>query len=560
MRRGVPFPLFSDADRHAAVQAGHSIESTPAGRAIVARIIEKTSVALICYLSRTGGRHSAEHPGRYVTRAIRSDLSKQVGADNGYRLKAVSACPNCLASGLHKTLLVEYGPHMFSCPHCRDNAVTAGFATTNNPLDTEATERHRLFSKFECFSGITCVCPNALCKGKFIPIEFGEGMTEEIVSSILAKFRPVRGIVSFKEPPEELDTLSFKCPFCSQVFTPLAARRAGTGFKDKGGLLTGVPSVLVWEKTTHDVDDSEEATNRTPDMAIGMENSIAVRQKAALLVEDLLLHQSGFGQSSVSSLLSWYFCSAVLKWIRTHPEDAVRYFFCWSTHNRDLTAREMQKYPGRRTKVFTNVARGEEVSVHQAIFQAWMDELENGMDRFRRLDSGIRSLADLKWFCRQPKYSGGPKSTFRSEVDQRFKIPNRTTVVSLDGGHKPRLARILSIYRLDSGVPDRTYNHVRDIEMCEWHAVRMKRSSVLKPGDKVRVEALVMPGHHTHAPIQRIIRLRTTVLHNTICRILEEEQSGIKDSSYWNERSRSVAAVRSRVEKFGKGVHDGRDA
>ena len=74
-----------------------------------------------------------------------------------------------------------------------------------------------------------------------------------------------------------------------------------------------------------------------------------------------------------------------------------------------------------------------------------------------------------------------------------------------------------------------------DIMSIIWQNIVLDINCGLKKGDSVIVEALIMSGHPTHAPIQRIIRLRTTILKPIIEIIKQEEQFGIRNKEFWND-------------------------
>jgi hypothetical protein len=127
-----------------------------------------------------------------------------------------------------------------------------------------------------------------------------------------------------------------------------------------------------------------------------------------------------------------------------------------------------------------------------------------------------------------------------------MKIANNTNVVNLQSQRfSPRIARVLSIYKVVNNKIDYEYDYKNDIKFCEWQAIQMGDCD-LNPGDTVRVESLIMPGHTTHAPIQRIIRLRIKVLKPLIERIQREEETAERDSEFWKiwknkvQRSRKV--------------------
>jgi hypothetical protein len=57
------------------------------------------------------------------------------------------------------------------------------------------------------------------------------------------------------------------------------------------------------------------------------------------------------------------------------------------------------------------------------------------------------------------------------------------------------------------------------------------------PGDVVKVEAIMMPGHCAHAPIQRILRLRSRTFKDLTDRIIMEEKTNTRNNSFWKKRN-----------------------
>ncbi len=51
---------------------------------------------------------------------------------------------------------------------------------------------------------------------------------------------------------------------------------------------------------------------------------------------------------------------------------------------------------------------------------------------------------------------------------------------------------------------------------------------------------LLMPGHPTHAPIQRILRFRRLTLNDFVVRIREEEKTGVHDFVFWTHWKKQV--------------------
>jgi len=167
----------------------------------------------------------------------------------------------------------------------------------------------------------------------------------------------------------------------------------------------------------------------------------------------------------------------------------------------------------------------------------------------------MRSLEDLIWFCRPPEYNGGPKVSFVATVCDGLRIRDESGLSAVGNAKPPRIARFLSVLR-DTDHGKELVSYIRNYE---WKSVAMSEDSGLKPGDKVKVVALMMPSHHCHAPIQRIIRLRTTLLAPMIRRIRAEEVEGASDIEFWREWQKKAEDAR-KATGIGnqQGAQDGR--
>jgi len=556
IKSGVPFPLFNRNDKSLATKRGISLEETQMGKSIIANIINKSSYALRVYLAgkwRSKRKASLRKPGAYIIEAIRNDLIQQIGMDLGYKLKPVLSCPFCLSSKnkkTYKTPLVEQEPYKFTCPKCSESAINhAMHVKALHEKGEDCSEAESLLKKtktFSYFTGITCICPSDNCSGKFVPIEFANVEKSEI-DNILTYYSPVKGTQAFREPPENFKHVKFTCPYCNIGFIPSKAMELKSGFKNKSGFFTGLPRVLIWKNSEMlDIDSDFSITDKLTAEIFDPDFQIMAKQKLDIIIDALILSLSRANKDTLTGLLSWHFYMAAIKWTLIYWEDAFKYFFGWKNSERRMTACEMLRYPGEVTKKVTKVLRGQEVSIHQSFFKIWMDVLEENIDNFKRM--GIYELKDFKWFCHRPKFSAGPLSTFRSVVNNRNRIPNMSNVSLVAGsGPKPRLARIISIYKVEKGVINRNFNYLSETSVCEWQAVKLKSNTSLKLGDHVRVEAIMLPGHHSHAPIQRILRLRSSVLDNVICRVLKEESTGVRDNEYWDRWNDKVSKAKEKV-------------
>jgi hypothetical protein len=78
-------------------------------------------------------------------------------------------------------------------------------------------------------------------------------------------------------------------------------------------------------------------------------------------------------------------------------------------------------------------------------------------------------------------------------------------------------------------------------------------------GEKVEVSVLLMSGHPTHAPIQRILRLRSSVLRPIVNKIIQEESGEKEFNDFWKFRNVSIQEAYKKVghllslgEEYGK--------
>jgi len=566
VHRGISFPLFSDEDKNFAIKHKIKLENATAGKAIIAKIVAKTAYALDIYLEGKWLDESAtiKKPGGYIIDSIRNEFVRDIGIDLGYKLSSVLACPYCLSNKNinKKTPLIHNGSKQFSCPKCEDLSKSLEYIKQE---DTEIQEKFRGAKKFRNFIGITCICPSEKCTGYFVPINCIDFSMWKVSNETLFKNKiqeigvTVRGLSvpkntqSFVEPPKEILDLQMECPYCYTKFTIGSALKVKSGFKGKSGMFTGLPSITIWEKKcTTSLDQSINEDNNElsqkdsiVDDFFNIEDQILAKQKINILIDELIINMAKINKGPVSGLTTWCFYEATIEWMIKYWKDTAKYFFSWNIKERNMTTKEMELYPGENKKKMTIIPRGQEVSIHQSLFHNWMNILEKHIKDFAKTGSKIQSIKDFGWFCRAPKYTGGPESTFCSIVNSKMRILNQSNITSSQPQRfTPRIARVLSIHKIKNKVVDQSVNYVNGIKFCEWQAIRMEDFSGLKPGDLVKVKVLLMPGHTTHAPIQRIIRLRTMVLSPIIDRIKNEELENKRDIDFWQRRKNLIQKSR----------------
>jgi len=566
IHRSVLFPLFTTQDKRDAKIVG-GIENTTFGKSRIVKVSKKVGSSLEVYLTGKWRAKTSflKKPGGYIIESIKNETIREVGNDLGYKFVSVLACPYCLASNKvisYKTPLVWHSDKQYECPRCKDlekNLLlnVCNLKAQGNFIEAAQTEKlSQKANSFSYFIGVTCICPNDKCEGKFVPLTCVDYSTFDPsrykLSGALKKFSLTKDTQSFKEPPETLYNLPLTCPFCDTNFTPKSALGMKSGFKGKSGHLTGLPSISIWMKREINKLDSwinqdKRSLGTFKDNLTTSEDDpsskIVSAQRLNLLIGEVIIQMSRTNKKSSSGFMTWLFYKAAISWMMRYRRDADRYFFGWSSYQRNMTEKEKARYPGQTTKKMTNTHRGSEAAIHFSFLQEWFKMIENNIHKLHKIDPNTKDLKDLSWFCCRPKFSGGPKITFVSSVDSNGRIANKTRVRSKTSSHTPRMVKIYSIYKTS----DRYYNHVNSVNSYDWQSIRLSKDSILIPGDKVKVEALIMSGHPTHAPIQRIIRLRSMILQSIINRILNEEMTGDSDSLFWDSWRKRAELARNKT-------------
>jgi hypothetical protein len=562
IHRGIPFPLFTDEDK----KSGIKLEYTSTGKAIIAKIISKVSYALNIYLQGKWYEKTKtiKQPGGYIIDSVKNDLVRDVGSILGFKLKVVLACPYCMSTrSKHdkKTPLIEHGSRGYSCNKCKELCINLNFQLQNEKDEAKIkkiVDKLKKIKIFEKFVGITCVCPSDNCNGHFVPLSSIDLNASAWNSVNLSDFKSRISVMrsssrksfvpkntySFVNPPSELKNMPLICPYCGTKFSPASALKMKSGFKNQSGKLTGLPAISIWKNKSEmildkNVFNNSDTTNvsfknNIPDRVVSLDSHIIAKQKIHFLTGEIGIHMAKINKNSISGLTSWYFFKAAINWIENFWRDAAEYFFGWKVCERVMTDKEMKLYPGQTKKKVTSVVRGDEIAIHQSFFHTWMKTLNDNINDFAKF--GIRELGDFKWFCHTPKFSSGPKSVFLSKVDEKKRILNNTNIINVKTQRfSPRIGVVLSIYKIEDNITNFNYNHIKEMKFSEWQLIRMLPESSLEPGDNVRVEALMMSGHPTHAPFLRLMRLRVNVLGPIINKILEEEKSGERDIPFWEK-------------------------
>ncbi len=520
IKKGLPFPLFNQDDRAHCKKNGINIDETSAGKARIAQIVEKTKHVMKTYVNSENPNNYLKPPGGYLIESLKNEFAKEVGADLGYKLKPQPACPNCLAYNRDRTVLTFHGSDTYSCSRCVEVLNNIKLKLEDNKDDQRLINECNRLAIFKKFHGATIVCPNDACRGRFIPLSCI--MKEEEVLEL----KHPKNTSLFVKPTENLIDKNITCIFCNECFIPRAAIEKRSGFKCSGGFITGLPSIHVWknveEKTLDSYrDDSNKTTYK--DAIIDtkktfIDDQIFAKQRLLMLSQELEKKISNNMNNSISSLLTKCFYFSVIQWMNESWFDSYRYFFGGKPKTRDATEKEKEKNPNVFLRKTTEILRGQEMSVHQAIISRWIALIENNIDMFNKIDNSIESICDFDMFCHKPKFTDGPITIFDSTIDDKYNILNRTDIKPIrDGDHHVRLAKIISITK--DGI-----DYIGDMQRFEWHSIKLKTNTKLNKFDNVTVTALAMPGHPTHSPIQRIIRLRTKVLAPIIKSIVNNER------------------------------------
>lgn len=558
--KNVDFPLFDAEEKSLAIKNRIQLEDTTSGKAIILKIISKVKYALSIYLEGKWLETSTfvKKPGGYIVDSLKNEFIRIIATDLGYKLSTVSACPLCLYNKniSKKTAVLNNGPNKYICPRCEYLSRSLEYSSENPDL----LDKIHSINKFRNFIGVTCICPSNSCYGKFIPLSCvnTKSMTESevdkkimFIESVLEKLSIPKNNTHFLMPPEELFNLSIECPYCYIKFNLGNAVKSSTGFKNSSGLLTGLPNITIWKKRcvpTLDQNINEDGLseisqkNNIVSTYVNPEEDIISKQKVDILIDEVIMKISTLPRDSYSNLLTIHFLEATIIWMYKYYNDAMKYFFIWENKERKLTAKESFLYPDGSVRRKTIVSRGQETSIHQSLFYTWLNILEENIGNLNKLNPKIKELKDLKLFCHEPEFIGGPESTFKSYVDFKLRIPNCADKQSIKKQRfVPRIAKVISLYKVRNGIIS-SINRVDNIKSLEWQCINVDDS--FKKGDEVLVKVLLFPGHTTSGPIQRILRLRTKVFSQIVKRIQDEELTNNRDSDFWQDRKNVVLKAR----------------
>lgn len=501
------------------------IEDTSYGRAAISKIIIKISHALDIYLK--GGWIVKGHrtPGSYLVESIKNEFISEFNKELGNKIKQDSICPNCLMSG--KKIVVEKNNEMCSCPRCSDIA-----KTLENTNDEKLKQTLKLSKIFTEFSEIVIICKNDNCHGKFIPLN----LLNVSIPKIAKK--------SFVRPAEEIACLDITCPFCNETFKISDALKGGGGFKNKSGHLTTLPVLNTWSKKDILIlDESDESNFKNNKNKLVNEDTnkineeIIYKQKAGILINELLINLKRTNNKSITNLSTKCFLLAATQWIRQYQYDAINYFFENKQQKRKATEKEKEIYKVDEKK-YTKVFKGNEATIHQTIFNLWINEIEKNISEFTKIDKTINKVEDLKWFNKKIN-NENPRKTFKTTVS-KSRITSKNEIVDVNSIFVPKIVKVYSIAKVDEN--NNVIENIKDFMIDGWQGIII--NSKVEDGDIIIVDALFMSGHPTNAPTQRIIRLRKNILSNIVNKIKEEEKSGEIDEEFWNNWRNAISLLK----------------
>ncbi len=511
--------LFSEFEKKQAKKTGIPLEDTNSGKSKIIMIYSRVEHSLEVYLKGGGltKNNLIKKPGNYIISSIKNEFIKEIRSEAGYKLTQIPICPLCASQKINgrknKTFLLEVEPGIYKCEKCSNSGVEV-YDKKGVIRNKEYTKKQKNNSKlFSRFKGLMFICPSNECSGNFVPIRsvkddsWWDTNDGKRANDIIKSMRSFKGTQRFKLPKNEMLEIPLTCPYCGTNFTPKKALKMKSGYKNKSGMITGVPISYVWKKNESIMLDSTNNSNVSMKMSIADNvkdplTSMLHIQRANILVDELILKIADLGKTTSSEITKTFYLS-VIDWIKKYPIDASRYFFEWKMVDNKV-----------------RVVKGE-TAIHQEIFYSWMKKLYFQIPTIKKIsNSKIKSFKDIKWLYEKPK-------TFTTfiEKDLIIKYPKKNLTT--------RFVWIISVLKEGK-------NFSKYIEHCQWKSFNISKKSKLEEGDKVAVRAYVMPDHHSHAPIKRIARLRTNKLIFIIKKIKEEEITGKINYNFWKERKMRV--------------------
>ena len=457
MGYGIPFPLFSEEEIYH--YKSKSIDETPSGKAMISKLTHETDRILTQFISNGRGKYNNVY--YYIVKSLRQKISKDISELLGFRLISKRCCNFCNVKYNSRVFLVDVGDNKLSCPTCAEKAKSCAFSS-------EGYEYYEDYKIYGNHYGISCICHNVKCPGKFIPLNYLMCPSEKIEDYV--KQFNIKSTQYFKHPGNYLINEKVKCPFCNDVFIINDVIDKGLGYRGKAGYITGVPSLLTWVNEFSNFEPQEYVDNILIDTSEYADNLLIRNQSLDMVRKYLNKKIEKFNPAKLSGYMSYFFYSSILVWLNENEEDAFTFLFSSAKTN----------------------------SAYWSIFCTVINTIDHNINQLNKFD--IYNLSDLKWF--ENKYNYGPIIEFNSIVNNCW-IKNEAEFG----------LRLVKIYSIKKG----NCEYINDLEFCKWQKIKLNPKSNLQNGDTVSVRALVMPNNAAHTPIRRIMRFRESIMNLTKC-------------------------------------------
>ena len=177
---------------------------------------------------------------------------------------------------------------------------------------------------------------------------------------------------------------------------------------------------------------------------------------------------------------------------------------------------------------FGTFDKKKENSIYQTIIKIWIDLIEKNINQIGLLDDSFKKLENIGWL------NDPPRIIFNTTIEENNKI----LFFKRDQKHFPKIIKIFSLMKNNQ-------NYIDDIKEFSDHVIYLNSDTLLKPNDKIKLDILIISGHPTSAPIQRILRLKNKVLKN----IIEKIQYGEKGNAdtFWKNWKEQVKTARDQT-------------
>lgn len=400
--------------------------------------------------------------------------------------KGILKCPVCKYDEFLELINPLLG--IYKCSHCED-------IITSEVLDKDSDKyyQHKVFSLFT-EEGIECRFCN-----KDIPIT-SLNMSEFWIDTDRAQL-----ILSGIEAgifPDKLMKEELKCPYCFKIF-----KIEEPNFKN-------LATSKRYKKFQHI--PIQHITIIHDDKYIPPYQNIDAVKKSNILIDELIIKLDHIESTSFNKCLKRYLYLSQIYWIKKYWDYAPDYFY----HKTDILG----------------------VDIHKTMFDMWLKLIETNLNELREFKD-INGIEDLKWFCREPNFSGGPIDTFTTEVTENGRVKNNTNIVDLRSDKwNIRIAKILSLEKI-TNEQSILFDFSKKSLTTTWQDIILIQEKEISPGDIISIKAIMMPGHPSHAPIRALLRVRSDILSSITDRVIKEEDSK-RDINFWKFRKIRVKTAR----------------